>query len=84
MNPKPSLPQVLVLHEVADGTVWFDMVTGKWHTTYGRGNASVQVDILHRNGYVNIVDDVITLTPMGKQVLDRRPYAEVVEKLNGG
>lgn len=83
MNPKPSLPQVLVLHEVADGTVWFDMVTGKWHTTYGRSDASVQVDILHRDGYVNIVGDLITLTPMGKQVLDRRPYAEVVEKLNG-
>ena len=84
MNPKPSLPQVLVLHEVADGTVWFDVVSGKWHTTYGRGDASVQVDILHRHGYVNIVDDLITLTPLGKQVLDRRPYADVVEKLNGG
>lgn len=82
MNPKPSLPQCLVLHEVADGTVWFDQVTGKWHTTYGRGDASVQVNILHRDGYINIVDDLITLTPLGKQVLDRRPYADVVEKLN--
>jgi len=70
------------LHEVADGTVWFDMVTGRWHTTYGRGNASVQMEILHRNGYVSIVDEVASLTPLGRQVLERRPYAEVVEKLN--
>lgn len=82
MNPKPSLVQCLVLHEIDDGTVWFDLVTGKWHSTYGRGCVSVQVDILHRDGYVNIVDDQISLTPMGRQVLDRRPYADVVEKIN--
>lgn len=82
MNPKPSLIQCLVLHEVDDGGVWFDMVTGKWHSTYTRGVVTVQVDILHRDGYINIVDDEVSLTPMGRQVLDRRPYADVVEKIN--
>ncbi len=82
MNPKPSLVQCLVLHEVDDDTVWFDIVTGRWHSTYMKGDVTMQVSILHRDGYVNIVDDQISLTPMGRQVLDRRPYADVVEKIN--
>lgn len=82
MNPKPSLVQCLVLHEVADDGVWLDMVTGKWHSTYRRNKVCEQINILHREGYIKIVDDVVSVTPMGAQVLRRRPYAEIVEKLN--
>ena len=87
MNPKPSLPQCLVLHEIDDDSVWFDLITGKWHTSYNRGDCTVQVDILHRDGYVYISPDVIpviSLTDAGREVLARRPYAELVERLNGG
>ena len=82
MNPKPSLVQCLVLHEIDDGTVWFDLGTGKWYSTYTKGVVTTQMDILHRDGYINIVDDQVSVTPMGRQVLDRRPYADVVEKIN--
>lgn len=82
MNPKPSLVQCLVLHEIADDGVWFDLATGKWHSTYMKGVVTVQVDILYRNGYIKIVDDSVTVTPMGRQVLSRRPYGELVERLN--
>ena len=82
MNPKPSLIQCLVLHEIDDDGVWFDLGTGKWHSTYTKGNVTTQVDILHRDGYIKIVEDEISLTPMGRQVVDRRPYADVVEKIN--
>lgn len=82
MNPKPSLVQCLVLHEINDDTVWFDMMTGRWHATYVKSDVSTQMNILHRDGYINIVDDKVSLTPMGRQVLQRRPYADVVEKIN--
>lgn len=82
MNPKPSLVQCLVLHEIQDDTVWFEEVTGKWHSTYTRNAVSQQIDILQRDGYIKIVDYAVSLTPLGRQVLKRRPYAELVEKLN--
>ena len=82
MNPKPSLTQCLVLHEIDDDGVWFDLASGKWHSTYTRGNVTTQVTILHRDGYINIVDDQVSLTPMGRQVLARRPYGDLVERIN--
>jgi hypothetical protein len=85
MNPKPSLIQCLVLHHIADDDVWFDVVTGKWHCMFTRGDVTVQVDILHRDGYICISADPVPqlgILPIGKQVLDRRPLAELVEKLN--
>lgn len=86
MNPKPSLPQVLVLHDVADDGVWFDMVTGRWHSTHVRNDVTVQVDILHRDGFVRIEssgpDSSIQLTAKGEEVLQRRPLGELLERLN--
>lgn len=85
MNPKPSTVQCLVLHDIADDGVWFDMTSGRWHSTHVRNDVTVQVDILHRGAYVHISNDVIpkiTVTPIGKQVLDRRPLGELLERLN--
>lgn len=82
MNPKPSLVQALVLHEIDDNGVWFDTVTGTWQSTYRKNKVCEQINILHRDGYIKIVDTVVSVTPMGAQVLRRRPYAEIVEKLN--
>lgn len=85
MNPKPSLVQALVLHDIADDGVWFDVTSGRWHSTHLSKDVSVQMEILLRNGYVDISHDVIpqaTLTLSGMQVLDRRPLAETVERVN--
>ena len=84
-NPKPSLAQCLVLHDIADDGVWFDMITGKWHSTHLSKDVTVQVDLLHRDGYIYISDDVvpqIMVTLAGVEVLDRRPLAETVERIN--
>jgi hypothetical protein len=85
MNPKPSIVQALVLHDIADDGVWFDMMSGKWHSTHLSKEVSTQMDILHRDGYINIGNEVIptvALTDKGQQVLDRRPLSETVERLN--
>lgn len=85
MNPKPSLIQCLVLHDIADDGVWFDVTSGRWHSTHVRNDVTVQVDILHRDGYVHITDDVvpqIVVSLSGAAVLQRRPLAELVERLN--
>lgn len=82
MNPKPSLAQCIVLDDIDTDGVWWDLASGRWHSTYTKGDVTVQVDILHRDGYIKIVDDSITVTPMGRQVLSRRPYGELVERLN--
>jgi len=85
MNPRPSLVQCLVLHDIADDDVWFDVTSGKWHSTFTRGDVTKQVSILHRDGYISISADPVPklrVLPIGKQVLDRRPLGELVEKLN--
>lgn len=85
MNPKPSLVQVLVLHDIADDGVWFDVTSGRWHSTHLSKDVSVQVDLLHRDGYIYISNDVVpevAITLSGVEVLDRRPLAETVERLN--
>lgn len=81
-NPAPSLVQCLVLHGVADDDVWFDMVTGQWHCMHYRGKVTQQVDILHRDGYINIINYVVSLTDRGRAAVSRRSVAEIVEKLN--
>ena len=85
MNPRPSLVQVLVLRDIVDDGVWFDVTSGRWHSTHLSKDVSVQVDILHRDGYVHITDAVIpevALTLAGVAVLDRRPLAETMERVN--
>lgn len=86
MNPKPSLPQCLVLHDVADDGVWFDIVSGRWHSTHVRNDVTVQVDILHRDGFVRIesvgTDSSIQLTAKGVEAVNRRPLAELLERIN--
>lgn len=85
MNPKPSLVQALVLHYIANDEVWFDVTSGRWHSVYGKNEISLQMSILHRDGYITISDEPIPkpgLTAAGREVLRRRPYAELVEKLN--
>lgn len=87
MNPKPSLIQALVLHDIVDDGVWFDIVSGRWHSTHVRNDVTVQVDILHRDGFIHIGDEVVpTVVPTeaGFQVLERRPLTELLEKINGG
>lgn len=85
MNPKPSLVQCLVLHDIEDDRVWFDVTSGRWHSTCVRDHVTLQVNILHRDGYIAISEDPVpqlSLTPMGRQVLARRPFAELTERLN--
>jgi hypothetical protein len=86
VNPKPSLIQALTLHDIADDGVWFDIVSGRWHSTHVRNDVTVQVDILHRDGYVTIVstgpDSSIQLTDKGREVLARRPLGELLERIN--
>jgi hypothetical protein len=87
MNPKPSLVQALVLHDVADDGVWFDVLSGKWHSTHLAKDVSLQMEILHRDGYIWIGHEVVpdaTLTLAGVEVLSRRPLGELVERLNRG
>lgn len=85
MNPKPSLVQCLVLHDIVDDGVWFDVLTGKWHSTYLSKDVSLQIELLHRDGYIWIGHEVvpdIALTLAGVEVLSRRPLADTVERLN--
>jgi hypothetical protein len=85
MNPKPSLAQCLVLHDIADDGVWFDVTSGKWHSTYLSKDVTVQVDLLHRDGYIYISADPVpevAITLSGVAVLDRRPLGELVERIN--
>lgn len=85
MNPKPSLPQCLVLHDIADDGVWFDMMSGRWHSTHVRNDVTLQVSILHRDAYVTISGELepkISLTPLGRQVLARRPLGELLDRMN--
>lgn len=87
MNPKPSLAQCLVLHHIADDEVWQDIVSLRWHSMYGRGDCTVQVQILLREGYVleneTHGSPLLSLTAKGREALDRRPLTEVLEKVNG-
>lgn len=86
MNPKPSLVQCLVLHDIADDGVWFDVTTSRWHSQHLRKDVTVQVELLHRDGYIwlghEVVPDLV-LTLSGLQVLARRALSEVLEKVNG-
>jgi hypothetical protein len=85
MNPKPSLVQCLVLHDVADDGVWFDVTSGKWHSTHLSKDVTQQVDLLHRDGYIYISDEAVpevAITLKGVEVLDRRPLTDVVERVN--
>lgn len=82
-NSKPSLPQCLVLHDIADDGVWLDIVSGRWHSTHIRNDVTLQVDILHRDGYITIVNDVIGVSASGWAALERRPLFELLERLNG-
>jgi hypothetical protein len=85
MNPKPSLAQCLVLHDIADDGVWFDVTSGKWHSTHLSKDVTQQVDLLHRDGYIYIGDDPVpevSITLKGVGVLERRPLGELVERVN--
>ena len=85
MNPKPSLVQSLVLHDIADDGVWFDVLSGRWHSTHLSKDVSTQMDILHRDGYIWINDEVIPnagITVKGVEAMARRPLAETVERVN--
>jgi hypothetical protein len=85
VNPRPSLAQCLVLHDIADDGVWFDVTSGKWHSTHLSKDVTQQVDLLHRDGYIYISDDPVpeaAITLKGVGVLDRRPLGELVERMN--
>ncbi len=86
MNPRPSLAQCLVLHDVADDGVWFDITSGRWHSTHVRNDVTTQVEILHRDGFVAIdstqLHSSIQITDRGHQVLQRRPLLDLLERLN--
>ena len=85
MNPKPSLVQVLVLYDVADDGVWFDAMSGKWHSTHLSKEVSMQMEILLRDGYITISSDVMptaSLTASGHEVLGRRSLLETANKVN--
>lgn len=87
MNPKPSLIQALVLHDINDDGVWFDLATGRWHSTHIKNDVTTQINILHRDGYIHIDGDLqpqVVLTDAGFEVLERRPLGDLVEKINGG
>ena len=80
--PTPSLVQAMVLHCIADDEVWFDQVSGHWHSMFYEDKVTLQVSCLHRDGYVDIVDYAISLTEKGRRVLERRPLIELINKLN--
>ncbi len=87
-NPRPSLFQCLVLHEVADGRVfargddWFIVgsyrdhkVTQQIRKLLELKTLSFEVDRLGDEPYLHVTD-------AGKLVMDRRPLAELLEQMN--
>lgn len=88
MNPRPSLYQCVVLHEVADGRVflrggdWFiagsyrdHKVTQQVRKLVELKALSFEVDSLGGEAYLHVTD-------AGKLVMDRRPWSELLEKMN--
>lgn len=82
MNPIPSLHQCLVLHEIADGRVWWS--AGQWWVTgvYIDHKVSLQVHKLIDYGAVVHDDAGLQVTEKGEAVLARRPLSELLERLN--
>lgn len=86
MNPKPSIYQCLVLHEIQDGRVfWRD---GHWWDTgaYRDHKVTSQVEKLEALHMIWIEHQFrgskIHLTTAGLNVIARRPLAEILEQLN--
>lgn len=82
MHPSPSLHQCLVLHEIADGRVWWR--GGDWWVTGARidHKVTLQVAKLIDHGSVVHAEAGLQVTPKGEQVLVRRPLTELLERLN--
>lgn len=88
MNPKPSLYQCLVLHEIDDGRVFqrIDEAWGLlawWNTGSHRDHkVTRQVEKLLELGMIDQVGDVLAVTAAGHEVLKRRPLHDLLEQLN--
>lgn len=86
MNPKPSIYQCLVLHEIQDGRVfWRD---GHWWDTgaYRDHKVTSQIEKLESLYMICIEEQEqgrkVLLTTAGLNVIKRRPLADVLEQLN--
>lgn len=87
-TPRPTLPQCRVLHEIDDGRAW--QRGHHWYVTGSHRDIKVtqQVKILIAGGWVTLEcdrlgeDPRLHVTAKGHQVLQRRPWGELVEKLN--
>lgn len=87
-NPKPSLNQCLVLHQIQDGEVWHDG-HGNW---WARGSfrdhrINGAIEKLYVNSYIRKVISVdggqrVELMPDGLDVIRRRPLHDLLEALN--
>jgi hypothetical protein len=88
VNPKPSLYQCFVLHELADGKVYFGIGEDWWVTGYHRDyKVTWQINKLIELGYVQRIvppgdPRFLFITLSGLEVLRRRPYTELVEQFN--
>lgn len=87
MNPKPSLYQAMVLHEIDEGRLkWRD---GDWWVvgSYRNHKVTLQVQKLEQGGFVTLwVGDsgtvISAITHKGRDVLKRRPFGDLVDQLN--
>lgn len=87
MNPKPSLYQAMVLHEIYEGRLkWRD---GDWWVTgsYRDHKVTRQVEKLEQGGFAKLsrMDSGVVIqevTDKGKDVLKRRPLVDLVDQLN--
>jgi hypothetical protein len=87
VNPKPSLYQCLVLHELADGKVcwrggdWWVTGSRRDHKVTRQMNKLIELDYVQRIVAMEDPSQVF-ITLKGLEVLRRRTYFDLVEQLN--
>lgn len=89
MNPTPSLYQCLVLHEIADGRVWWSGKAWMMAGSHRDHRVTLQVEKLWAAGFINVFDVdgaketfTIEITDRGVAAMERRPLSELLEELN--
>lgn len=87
MNPKPSLYQAMVLHEIDQGLVWWR--DNDWWITgsYRNHKVTQQVEKLEQGGFAKLWRNdsgvvIGQVTDKGKDVLARRPLGDLLDQLN--
>lgn len=84
LNPKPSLYQAMVLHEIDLDRVF--RRDGDWWLTgsYREHKVTPQVQKLEKQGYIflSLNGSTIQVTKSGQDVLARRPLGDLLDQLN--